>query len=134
MYEAIIGLIGVVIGAIIGIVNQYIFAYFDVKKWKKDKIIENLRIKRSDLSEKYDKCIPELYKSMKEGLFNAEMTFEIIHTFPENVVESFREFEFGNLDNKEKIEKAQKSAWNMIREMKRSLSEIDEQIKREIEK
>ena len=49
MYEAIIGLIGVVIGAIIGIVNQYIFAYFDVKKWKKDKIIENLRIKRSDL-------------------------------------------------------------------------------------
>ena len=71
---------------------------------------------------------------MKEGLFNAEMTFEIIHTFPENVVESFREFEFGNLDNKEKIEKAQKSAWNMIREMKRSLSEIDEQIKREIER
>lgn len=134
MREAIIGLAGVIIGGIIGLVGQFILARFDNKKWKKEKIIENLRIKRENLEKRYSKCIPELYKSIEKETFSAEMTFEIIHTFPKNVAESFRKFSYGNLNNQEKKKEAQKSVWDIIYEMKKSLSEIDEQIKLEIEK
>ncbi len=130
MREAIIGLIGVVVGGLIGIVGQFFINFFDNKRWEKEKRIEHLRIKRSDLELKYEKCINSLYESLESNTYNADSVFDALIFFPENVREAYMAVP----GNDSEITTRKKAVWNVSAEMKKSLVKINDQIEEEINK
>jgi gas vesicle protein len=135
MKEAIIGLIGVFMGGAIGVAGQILLANFDSKKWKKEKKIEQLRIQKDNLEKKYDKFIPELHKGIAENNYGAGMLSDIMYTFPKNVEDKFDEFIQLKLKIKNNDDiKVRTSILRIHSAMKKSLNEIEEKIKAEIEK
>ena len=132
MTEAIIGLIGVVIGGVIGIVGQIIVAHFANKIWKKEKRIENLRIKRDKLEAKYNKCASDLFESLKTDLYDMDSSLDVIHSFSTNIYDAF----FKVIANKKVGKPADDLKLNIgefIAETKKSLNEIDTEIQKEID-
>lgn len=127
MNETIFSLIGVVIGGLIGIIGQFGISFFDNKRWEKEKRIEHLRIKRSELDTKYKECMESLYESLKSNTYSTASVFDAIYFFPVDVKEAYR-----NVKEDGDIEVRKKSVWNVEAEMKKSLAEIDKQIDDEI--
>lgn len=131
MEGAIIGLVGVVIGGIIGIIGQFTILCFDIKKWKRGEKIKYLKTKKEKLEKKYEDCMKKLYEGIKTGVYNSEMVFDFEITFPKNVSNAFNNM----MKDKDKSYEAKKRhSFSIIAEMKMSLSEIDKQIEREINK
>jgi len=129
MTEAIIGLTGVIIGGIIGTIGQIILLCFDRKKWRKEATIKHLKTKKEQLEEKYKGYMEKLYKGMEKNSYNSEMVFDFKITFPKNVSDAFENM---MRDKDKSFETKKTHSFLIISEMKKSLSEIDQQIEREI--
>lgn len=124
-------LIGVIVGGLIGIVGQFLIFYFDNKKWKKERIIEVLKMRRDRLEEKYNKCIEELRKSLETNLYGDSALDTIVKTFPQRVCDAYEEV-LKNTKSTPEIRK-QKVAM-FILETKHHLNQIDQEIIDEINK
>ena len=59
LLTALIGFGGVIVGAFItgaiSIIAQFMSNKFEFKRWRKEKAIENLRVNKKDLEEKWEK-------------------------------------------------------------------------------
>lgn len=131
MKEVIIGLAGVIIGGVIGIMGQFAILCFDIKKWKKGEKIKYLKAKKEELEKKYEECMKKIYEGFEKDTYNSEMVFDFEIIFPKNVSNAFNNL----MKDKDKSYEAKKRhSFSIIAEMKKSLSEIDQQIEREINK
>lgn len=130
MKETIIGLIGVIIGAIIGIIGQALLFRFEYKKWRKEAMIKYLKDKREELEKKYEECREKIWDGMKTNSYNVDMVFTFKSIFPKNVCEAFDEL----MESEKPIEERKFLCWHVIDEMKKSLAEIDDKIEKEINK
>jgi hypothetical protein len=131
MEEAVVGLIGVVVGGIIAIIGQIFLANFNYKKWQKETSIEILKDRRRDLEEKYALYIGKLSRGLKEERFDTEMVFEFEYLFPKNVYDAFHKM----MDEEQRdSETKQTHFFIIVAAMKKSLADIDQEIKDEIAK
>ncbi len=130
MQEALFGLVGVVLGGMIGIVGQLVSIHLENKKWKKEKLIEDLRIKKHNLENKYAEALPEVRKSLDAEYINAEVALDMIHYFPENVQDAFRTL-MNPLEHNTGTKRS--NYFKLISEVKKSLNNIDAEIKEKIE-
>ncbi|MFA5870459.1 MAG: hypothetical protein WC842_01025 [Candidatus Paceibacterota bacterium] len=129
MTETIIGLTGVIIGGLIGIIVQIISSRSDLKKWQKERIIESLRNKRESLDRKTKEYKEKLIDGMENGTYEAEMCFDFLYLFPQNVCSAF-----DLLINEKDPKKRRDFYHNVISEMKQALLDIDKKIELEIYK
>jgi uncharacterized membrane protein len=131
---ALIGLGGVAIGGAIGIVSPLISSYFEHKKWKKEKKIESLRLKKTTLESKYDKCVKEVYQGIKTKTFsnNIDMLMESIYLLQPNIKKELHKLV--EMSQKGDLGSAAIQSQCLFNEMKKSLADIDDEIKKEIDK
>ncbi len=131
MIEAIIGLAGVVIGGIIGVSAQVFAVNIENKRWKKERVIEELKFKRNDLDKKYNEDIVKIENSLTDETVDVDVGTNVKILFPKNVLEAWHKL----LDTKGKDKLTKQYAYfDLVFEMKKSLSEIDNEIKSEINK
>ncbi len=97
----------------------------EYKKWKKAQKLDNLRKKKDNLEKTYTKTIEGLKESIINDYFTIEMIADFEILFPKDVLYSFQEYM--KEDKKNKHQKAIKYQ-NIIKSMKRSLSQIDKDI------
>lgn len=118
-------LLGTIIGGVIASIIPTVTMIVEYKKWKRTQKLDNLRKKRDNLEKTYKKTI----EGLKEGIINDYFTIEMIADFeilfPKDVLYSFQEYM--KEDKKNKHQKAIKYQ-NIIKSMKRSLSQIDKDI------
>lgn len=122
-------LIGVIIGGVIGSITTFLVLAFEYKKWKKEKRIENLRIKREELEKKYESGRKKLYEGFKKDSYDTDMVFNFEIIFPKNVSEAFKNMMY---DKDKSYEAKKKHSFRIISEMKKSLAQIDKEIEEEL--
>ena len=131
MKEAIIGLIGVVTGGLIGFTGQLIASIDNSKRWKKEKEIEHLIIKRDGLEIKYDKCIAGFIEGLETNSYPPDVVLSVVNLLPKNLSDAYIKI------HKEKPDNTENRLINILKldyEMKKSLYEIDDEIKKVINK
>jgi len=122
-------LIGVIIGGLIVSIIPVVTLIYENKKWRKEKRIENLRIKKRELERKYGECKEKLYEGLKKESYDTDMVFNFEIIFPQNVSEAFKDM----MHDKDKSFQAKKKhSFSIIAEMKKSLVKIDKKIEEEL--
>lgn len=129
MKEAIIGFVGVVVGGSIGLLGTILVFILEHEKWKKEKTIENLRIRKTDLEKRFETCLNNMEKTFETSTWNADSVFDVMYLFPENVVRAYHEIKITGTE-KEKRE----SYYKLMGEMKKSISEIEREIQEKIDR
>ena len=122
-------LVGVIIGGLIASITPVVNLIYKDKKWRKEKRIENLRIKKEELERKYGECREKLYEGLQEGSYDADMVFNFEIIFPQNVSEAFSNMMY---DEDKSFEAKKKHSFLIITEMKKSLVKIDKEIEEEL--
>ncbi len=129
MSEAIIGLIGVIIGGLIVTVAQFITHFLNYRKWKKEIKIQHLRLRRDKLEQVFNKAKKEILDGMTKNSYDIDMISDLQFYFPKEVFQSFEKI----ITGKEEREFNKKMLFFLIiKEMKKSLAKIDEEIEEEI--
>jgi gas vesicle protein len=118
-------LLGTIIGGVIASIIPTVTVIVEYKKWKKAQKLDNLRKKRDNLEKTYKKTIEGLKKGIINDYFTIEMIADFEILFPKDVLNSFQEYM--KEDKKNKYQKAIKYQ-NIIKSMKRSISQIDKDI------
>ena len=126
---SLIGLCGAIVGGIIGIAGQIVLAFFDYKKWKKEKKIESLRMKRDRLEKLIEETHKRLIDGMEKDFYSSDMISNFKFIFPENV---FNAFDNLMKDKDQTVENKNKHFYFIMSAIKKSLSDIDEEIEKEI--
>lgn len=122
-------LVGVIIGGLIVSIASVATLIYEDKKWRKEKRIENLRIKKEELERKYGECREKLYEGLQKGSYDTDMVFNFEIIFPQNVSEAFRNMMH---DKDKSFEAKKKHSFLIITEMKKSLVKIDKEIEEEL--
>ncbi len=131
MIESLIGLLGALVGGAIGIITQIVNSSFEDKRWKKEKTIEVLRIKKEKLEEKYHKCTEDLYNSLKTNRYEDSVFDVLVESFPKNVCDAYKNV----IDNTTgEIEERRHLIGRFIMQTKDHLNIIEKQIMDEINK
>ena len=124
-------LIGVIIGGIIASISPVASLLIDHFRWKKEKKLEHLRLERKRLEDLFTKTLEQLSEAMKKNKYPSKMTSDILILMPKNVSEKFQSW----MDKENPTTLEGKHAYMDIAvEMKKSLSEIDNEIKELVSK
>lgn len=119
--------INILIGGLLASIFPVINLFLDNSKWRKENKIKYLEKKKEELKKSYEKTLNSLSDSMEKDEFDADLITEFIKIYPENVYSAFRKMVV------EKDKKKYKDHYfNIIGEMKKSLSDIDKEIKKEL--
>lgn len=118
-------IIGVIIGGLLTGAGTWIAIFLQHKKWKIEQKIRILENKRNRLETLSQKTLEQLSDCMEKQLYNSGMMSDIDFLFPQNVSKAFTEF----MDKKDKKEiDFVHGYYNIAREMKRSIYEIENEI------
>ncbi len=119
-------LLGVIVGGFIASIVPVVTLLIDHSRWKRVAKLEYLKGERVRLEKLYTDTLEKLSEAMAKNSYPSQMTSDIYVLMPKNVSERFDEW----MQDKDKTKLKTKHAYLEISvEMKRSLSEIDKQIK-----
>ena len=118
-------LLGVIIGGLIASITPIIMIILDHKRWKRQARLEQRRLERIRLEKVFRENLKRLSKAISENSYPSDMIMDFILTMPEGVSTKFKEF----LANPNKTDATCKKAFiNVVTSMKKSLSDIDQEI------
>ena len=124
-------LIGVIVGGIIASIVPIINLWLGHKRWKSEASLEYLKSERRNKEELYSEILRKLADSMANNKYPIPMISDIMIFTPRAISDRF----YSWMDEKNKdASKAREALLEISVEMKRSLAEIDEQIKQLITK
>jgi len=130
MSEAIVGLIGVLLGGLISALIQYGSNSSDYRKWKVDKKIELLKEKKINLKNEFKESRKLFEIGLEQDTISIDMATDMYYIFPNNVSKAFKIF----IDDDDKSESSKKKHYYKItKQMKIALSKIDEDIEKLLE-
>jgi len=120
---------GVIVGGLIASLATFGTLFFQYKQWKKTKKIEQLRIKRARMEEVFSKIWRMTEDNLKTGRFDTHVYTDVLFLCPKNVKMVYDDFV-----KKDDLSEDDKLYHQMCisMEMKKALSEIDDEIDREI--
>ena len=118
-------LLGVIIGGLIASITPIIMIILDHRRWKRQARLEQRRLERIRLEKVFRENLKRLSKAISENSYPSDMIMDFILTMPEGVSTKFKEF----LANPNKTDATCKKAFiNVVTSMKKSLSDIDQEI------
>ncbi len=120
---------GVIVGGLIASLATFGTLFFQYKQWKKTKKIEQMRIKRARMEEVFSKIWRMTEENMKSGDFDTDVYTDVLLLCPENVKMVYNDFV--KKDDLTEDDKLYHQTCISV-EMKKALSEIDDEIEREI--
>ena len=119
------------VGGLISVIGQFFSLYYENKKWKKEKVLDILKVKKQDLEDKYKTSTEQLHKSFQTDTYDTDSSFNFIHIYPKDVLASFELF-LKDRDENDKLKR--QNLLLIFSEMKKSLADIDQKILDEINK
>ncbi|HOX96340.1 MAG TPA: hypothetical protein PLI45_03075 [Candidatus Woesebacteria bacterium] len=124
-------LLAVLIGGTIASVFPIINIFIDHRRWKKREKIRYLENQKEELLKLYKRHEKNLYDSFENNEFEGDLVSDFLIRFPKNVSDVFKKALYEKNKNKEKFKDY---SLNIQLEMRKSLKDIDNQIKAEFEK
>jgi len=126
MKEAIIGLIGVAIGGIIGVISTYIQQYYAHIHWRKEAKLKYLKNEKMRLETQYGKILSVFPDAMVKERFPVDMISKVLISIPTEIMDVFFSVMAEKVDNK-KVDWAPLCK-QISDAMRKSLKNIDEEI------
>lgn len=118
-------LLGVLIGGAIASITPIITITIEYKKWKKDKRIDFLKLKREKLETSFKDASEKITIGMQDGKFSVDTLSDFDFLFPKNVSEALQKF----MNEEYRSPKTTLfHNYEINREMKKALSELDHQL------
>lgn len=118
-------LLGVLIGGLIASISPAASLIFEIKRWKLERRLEQLREERSRLEHVIEKVLPQLGDGMAKNSYSSHMMSDIYALMPKAVSDKFDEW----MKEQPKDElKAKHAFLEMALEMKKCLAAIDAKI------
>jgi len=123
-------IIGVIIGGLIASIMPVITLISEHRRWKRETKLEYLKTERARLESTYEKTLTEFAEGMKKNFYSSNMTSDIEILFPKEISDKF----WGFIADKDKSEEKCRNAYfELALAMKKSLKELDSQIRDTIE-
>jgi len=122
-------LLGVVIGGFIASLTPIVTLSIEYKKWKKDKKINFLELKRDQLEKAYTKASKDITSGMIERKFTIDTLSDFDFIFPKNVSDALNNF---IKDQNKSQENMRSHNYIINKEMKKSLADISKEIENNI--
>lgn len=122
-------LLGVIIGGLIATGTSLIPIFFEYKKWKKEKKIENLKLKRKEFEILFTQTQKALSNALQKDAYPVTMLCDIEYLLPKEVLDRFNKM---ILEKDRRLIKMQSHYYDICRLMKKSISDIDTKIEKEI--
>ncbi len=113
---------GVILGGIIASITPVITLLLNHFRWKKDAKLEYLKSERRRLEQLYSETMESLSEAMGKNQYSTKILSDIMILMPKNISDEFHSW-------MKKGEDPTKGHMNIAVEMKKSLAEIDNQIK-----
>lgn len=118
-------LIGVLIGGVIASIAPITSLFFESRRWKIERQLEQLKEERRRLERLIEYVLPQLGRDMVQDSYSAHMTSDIVALMPKSVLDRFDEWMFE--EDKDEV-KSKQALFKIAVEMKKCLAEIDEKI------
>lgn len=117
---------GVIIGGVIASIVPVVSLFYSHRKWKVEKKIENLRIKRDRLEKLFEEAREKISDGLEKNFYSMDMitNFELI--FPREVFNYFKNMMEDKDENKRKTE----HFYLIMKSMKKCLADIDNEIEK----
>jgi hypothetical protein len=118
-------IIGVIVGGLIASVSPIITLYWESKRWKREKLVEQLRRDRSKLESEYQLTLVEIHKGIENNFYSTDMVVNALVLMPKPVATAIDNF----ISEKNRTKERLKNLYENIHiEMKVSLLKIDGKI------
>jgi hypothetical protein len=124
-------ILGVSVGGLISIITTKVNHYYEYKKWKKQEKISFLKDQHKNLESKFTFAFEKLLTAAGENLYPLELLADFEYSFPREVNDAFSDF-MKNKSSKD-IPTQRIELYNIAKVMKKSLFDIESQIKKELE-
>ena len=122
MNEPMWGMVGVVIGGLIGSIMSGMQIYSEKSKWKKEKKIEILKVRKNELAGIYTNIKKSGLKVLSGDNHDSQALADLLTLCPKTVMEKYNKL--GNDEEKKK-----RFAYaDLLVEMNRSLADLDKKI------